>query len=232
MTGIKESMKILIKHSTILFLLILMALTKSFGEEGYGTFTIARLKYGGGGDWYADASSLPNLLNFVGQNTRIKVNPDEKRIAPEDNDFFAYPYLYMTGHGNVKFNDAQVKQLRDHLTRGGFLHVDDNYGLDKSFRREIKKVFPNHDLVEIPYDHEIFNCYYNFPQGLPKIHEHDGKPAQGFGIFYKGRLVVFYTYECDLGDGWESANVHNDPEKLRRQALEMGTNIIIYTLTH
>ncbi len=217
---------------TTLFIIFFLLLSSASAENESGNFTIGRLKYGGGGDWYADASSLPNLLSFIEQNTRIKVNHNEKRIAPEDNDFFAYPYLYMTGHGNVKFSDNQIDQLRKHLTNGGFLHVDDNYGLDESFRREIKKVFPNHDLVELPHDHEIFRCYYDFPDGLPKIHEHDGKPARGFGIFYEGRLVVFYTYECDLGDGWESPDVHNDPEKLRRQALEMGTNIIVYALTH
>ena len=217
-----------------LFILVICFITLSFGENKniYGQFTIARLKYGGGGDWYSDPSSLPNLLNFVAANTKIKVNPKEKNIAILDNDFSAYPYLYMTGHGNIKFNESEVIALRNHLMNGGFLHADDNYGMDKAFRREMKKVFPNIDMVELPYTHDIYHCYYDFPKGLPKIHEHDNKPPQGLGIFYKGRLVVFYTYECDLGDGWESQKVHHDPESKRLEALKMGTNIIIYSLTH
>lgn len=214
-----------------IFTLVLI-ISSLFADENYGHFTIARLKYGGGGDWYCDASSLPNLLEFIDDNTDIKVNLKEKRTAPEDNDFFAFPYLYMTGHGNIRFTESEIDRLRKHLTNGGFLHVDDNYGLDQSFRREIKRIFPNQDLVELPFDHDIFHSYYDFPKGLPKIHEHDNKPPRGFGIFYKGRLVVFYTYECDLGDGWESPNVHNDPPEKRLAALKMGTNIIIYALTN
>ena len=218
-----------IKLTTFTLVLIISGL---FADENYGHFIIARLKYGGGGDWYCDASSLPNLLQFIDDNTDIKVNLKEKRTAPEDNDFFAFPYLYMTGHGNIRFTESEIDRLRKHLTNGGFLHVDDNYGLDQSFRREIKRIFPNQDLVELPFDHDIFHSYYDFPKGLPKIHEHDNKPPRGFGIFYEGRLVVFYTYECDLGDGWESPNVHNDPPEKRLAALKMGTNIIIYALTN
>ncbi len=225
--------KLVIKYIKLLVLLsVITNLLFADIKENYGKFTIARLKYGGGGDWYSDASSLPNLLKFLNENTKIKVQLEEKRISIMDNDFYAFPYLYMTGHGNIKFTETEVIRLRRYLTNGGFLHADDNYGMDKSFRREINKVFPNNKLIELPFDHDIFHCYYDFKKGLPKIHEHDNKPSQGFGIFYKGRLVVFYTYECDLGDGWESPNVHNDPESKRMEALKMGTNIIIYSLTH
>jgi len=219
------------KISTI-GILILLVFTSLFSDENAGNFTIARLKYSGGGDWYSDPSSLPNLLKFVNENTKMDINLKEARISPSDNDFFSYPYFYMTGHGNIKFSDFEVEQLQKYFNSGGFLHIDDNYGLDKSFRREIKKVFPNHDLVELPFDHDIYQCFYKFPKGLPKIHEHDNKPSQGFGIFLEGRLVLFYTYECDLGDGWESSNVHDNPEQKRLEALRMGTNIIIYALTH
>ncbi|MCK4688726.1 MAG: DUF4159 domain-containing protein [Candidatus Marinimicrobia bacterium] len=196
----------------------------------YGKFTIARLIYDGGGDWYSDPSSLPNLLKFIKENAPIDAYPEEIRVSIMDNDFFSYPYLYMTGHGNIKFSDEEVLRLRRYLQSGGFLHADDNYGMDKSFRREIKRVFPNNELIELPFNHPIFHIFYDFPEGLPKIHEHDGKLAQGFGIFYKGRLIVFYTYECDLGDGWEDPEVHGDPEEKRQAALKMGTNIILYSL--
>ncbi len=214
----------------ILFMLLISIIT--IGNTKKGNVTIARLKYGGGGDWYSDPSSLPNLLQYINDNTPMTVQLKESRVSPTDNNFFNYPYLYMTGHGNIKFNEQEVEALRKYLTTGGFLHVDDNYGLDKSFRRELKKIFPNHDLVELPLDHEIYHCFYKFPNGLPKIHEHDNKPAQGFGLFYKERLVIFYSYESDLGDGWESPNVHKDPADKRTAALKMGTNIIIYSLTH
>ena len=217
--------------SNIIFLVVIL-ISSVIADENGGKFTIARLKYGGGGDWYSDPSSLPNLLKFINENTKMDVYLNESRVSITDNDFLSYPYLYMTGHGNVKFSDVEVEQLRKYFTAGGFLHIDDNYGLDKSLRREVKKIFPNHALVELPNDHEIYHCFYKFPKGLPKIHEHDNKPSQGFGIFLEGRLVLFYTYECDLGDGWESSNIHNDPEQKRLEALRMGTNIIIYALTH
>ncbi|MCF7884907.1 MAG: DUF4159 domain-containing protein [Candidatus Marinimicrobia bacterium] len=194
-------------------------------------FTIARIKYDGGGDWYCDPSSLPNLLAFANKNAPIETTMDEKRVSIMDEDFFSYPYLYISGHGNIKFSQEEVLRLRKHLQNGGFLHADDNYGLDESFRREIKRVFPNNELVELPASHPIYNIFYKFPNGMPKIHEHDGKAARGFGIFYKERLVVFYSYETDLGDGWESPDVHNDPPQKRKAALQMGTNIILYSLT-
>ncbi|MCK4296188.1 MAG: DUF4159 domain-containing protein [Candidatus Marinimicrobia bacterium] len=213
-----------------LFLVLYNAISYAQDISTYGKFTIARLKYDGGGDWYSDPSSLPNLLKFIKENAPIDAYPEEIRVSIMDNDFFSYPYLYMTGHGNIKFSDEEVLRLRRYLQSGGFLHADDNYGMDKSFRREIKRVFPNNELIELPFNHPIFRIFYDFPEGLPKIHEHDGKPAQGFGIFYKGRLIVFYTYECDLGDGWEDPEVHGDPEEKRQVALKMGTNIILFSL--
>ncbi|GAI46040.1 unnamed protein product, partial [marine sediment metagenome] len=175
-----------------LFLVLYNAISYAQDISTYGKFTIARLKYDGGGDWYSDPSSLPNLLKFIKENAPIDAYPEEIRVSIMDNDFFSYPYLYMTGHGNIKFSDEEVLRLRRYLQSGGFLHADDNYGMDKSFRREIKRVFPNNELIELPFNHPIFHIFYDFPEGLPKIHEHDGKPARGFGIFYKGRLIVFY----------------------------------------
>jgi len=200
------------------------------GADQYGKFTLARLKYGGGGDWYSNPSSLPNLLNFVAEAAPLDVYREEVRVSIMDKQFFSYPYLYMNGHGNIRFTDDEVLRLRKYLQSGGFLHADDNYGMDLSFRREMKRVFPNNELVELPFNHPIYHCYYDFPNGLPKIHEHDGKPAQGLGIFYQGCLVVFYTYQCDLGDGWEDPEVHHDPPEKHLAALKMGTNIIIYSL--
>ncbi len=199
---------------------------------GQYDFTIARLKYQGGGDWYSNPSSLPNLLEEINERTTIRAAPREEVAEISDPKLFQYPYLYMNGHGNVRFTDDEVKILRSYFAAGGFLHADDNYGMDSSFRREIKRVFPDSPLIELPFDHTIYNAFYDFPTGLPKIHEHDGKPPQGFGIFYENRLVVFYTYECDLGDGWEDPDVHNDPPEKREAALKMGINIVMYTLTH
>lgn len=195
-----------------------------------GKFTIARLKYDGGGDWYSDPSSLPNLLDFLSRNVPLEVVPEEVRLGIMDESLFAYPYLYLTGHGNIRLTDEEVLRLRAYLQAGGFLHADDNYGLDQSFRREMQRVLPNSDFVELPFGHPIYHCYYQFPNGLPKIHEHDGKPPRGLGLFYKGRLVVFYTYECDLGDGWEDPEVHDDPPEKHSAALRMGANIVIYSM--
>ena len=195
------------------------------------TFSIARIHYGGGGDWYSDPSSIPNLLNYLNKNTAISANLEEIRIKLTDEDANQYPYLYLTGHGNINFSDDEVIALRSILMNNGFLHADDNYGMDASFRREMKKVFPNKDLVELPHDHPVFSSYYQFDNGLPKIHEHDNKPPQAFGIFEKDILVVLYTYETDLGDGWEDEAVHNNPWELREKALKMGVNIIYFALT-
>ncbi len=193
-------------------------------------FTIARIHYGGGGDWYSDPSSLPNLLKFLRDNTNIAVADDEVRFRPTDQEFYQYPYLYLTGHGNVRFTEEEIVKIRGTLLRGAFLHADDNYGMDISFREEMRRVFPNRDFIELPFDHPIFSVYYNFPRGLPKVHEHDGKPPQALGIFDEERLMVLYTYECDLGDGWEDAEVHNNPEETRLKALQMGVNIIYYSM--
>ena len=198
---------------------------------GNGRFTIARLIYEGGGDWYSNPSSLPNLLAAIRLYTGLEVNEEEVQVSLKSPDLFNYPYLYLNGHGNIKFDDEEVKALRRYLEEGGFLHADDNYGMDKSFRREIKKVFPEAELIELPFDFPLYHTVFDFPRGLPKIHEHDGGAPLGLGIFSGGRLVVFYSLNTDLGDGWEDSQVHKDPEELRTLALKMGVNIFIYALT-
>ena len=194
-------------------------------------FSIARIHYGGGGDWYSDPSSIPNLLDFLDKNTSISVESEEIRIKLTDSDASFYPYLYLTGHGNIRFTNEEIIILRSMLINGAFLHADDNYGMDKSFRRELKRLFPNKDLVSLPNDHPIFSSYYMIESGLPKIHEHDNMPPQALGLFEKNRLILLYTYESDLGDGWEDESVHKDPWEIREKALKMGTNIIHYILT-
>lgn len=193
--------------------------------------TIGRLHYEGGGDWYANPSSLPNLLRAVRERTRLRTAERERVVRPTDVGLWSLPYLYMTGHGNVAFSPEDVRALRTHLETGGFLHADDNYGMDASFRREIARVFPDRPLVEVPFSHPIYHLVYEFPAGPPKIHEHDGLPAQGFGIFLAGRLAVYYTYQSDLGDGWEDPEVHRDPESVREQALRMGVNLFAYAVS-
>ena len=195
------------------------------------TLSIARIHYGGGGDWYSDPSSIPNLLNYLNKNTDISVNPKEIRIKLTDENANQHPYLYLTGHGNIMFTDEEVIALRSILLNNGFLHADDNYGMDASFRREIKRIFPNKDLVPLPYDHHVFHSYYSFPNGLPKVHEHDGKIPQALALFEGERIILLYTYESDLGDGWENASVHQDPWPVRETALKMGVNIIYFALT-
>jgi len=189
---------------------------------------IARLKYQGGGDWYANKTALPNLLKFCKDQLNINFNQEEDVVEPSGKELFNYPYVYLTGHGNIVFSNQDSENIRNYLISGGFLHIDDNYGLDPFIRPELKKIFPGAELTEIPPDHPVYNQKFKFPKGLPKIHEHDGKPAQGFGIFHEGRLVVFYSYECDLGNGWEDQRVHNDPESKRLEALRMGANLISY----
>lgn len=193
---------------------------------------IALLKYSGGGDWYANPTSLPNLIKYCNANisTNLKLKP--KIVDPSSPDLLSYPFVHMTGHGNVVFNDTDSKNIRNYLLAGGFLHIDDNYGMDQYIRKEIKKIFPNDNLVEIPSNHTIFQKPFIFNTGLPKIHEHDGKRPQAFGIFIKNRLVLLYTYECDLGDGWEDQEVNNDPFEVREKALKMGANIINYIFTN
>jgi hypothetical protein len=215
--------------------LILLAMLAS-GAVGQGgaavddSITVARLRYEGGGDWYANPSSLPNLLSAIRERTGIPVERREAEVSPLDPSLSDHPYLYMTGHGNVAFSAAERAALRTYLLDGGFLHADDNYGLDESFREEMAQIFPDAELTEIPPDHPVFHTFYDFPEGLPKIHEHDGKPPQAFGIFRDGRLLVFYSYESDLGDGWEDEAVHEDPAETREQALRMGVNLFLYVL--
>ncbi|RZJ34270.1 MAG: DUF4159 domain-containing protein [Flavobacterium sp.] len=189
---------------------------------------IALLKYNGGGDWYANPTSLPNLIKYCNRtiNTKLKFKP--ATVEPSSPDLLSYPFVHMTGHGNVVFSDSDIQNLRKYLTSGGFLHMDDNYGMDEYARREIKRIFPDKTLVELPASHPIFQKPFPFPSGVPKIHEHDGKRPQAFGIFVENRLVLLYTYETDLGDGWEDAEVHNDPLEVREKALKMGANIINY----
>jgi hypothetical protein len=194
--------------------------------------TIARLQYDGGGDWYANPSSLPNLLAAVRARTALRPERAEARVRLTDAGLWDYPYLHLTGHGEIKLSDAEVARLRDYLLRGGFLHADDNYGLDASFRREIARVFPDRPLVEVPLSHPVYHAVYDFPRGLPKVHEHDGKPPRGYGVYVGGRLAVFYTVECDLGNGWEDVGTYpNDPPALHEQALRMGVNLFVYAVT-
>ncbi|UNY98421.1 DUF4159 domain-containing protein [Zhouia spongiae] len=189
---------------------------------------IAILKYNGGGDWYANPTALPNLIKFCNANIHTNIKPDPANVAANSTDIYLYPFLHMTGHGNVFFSDEDAENLRNYLLSGGFLHIDDNYGMEPFLRKELKKIFPGKELTELSSDHPIFKQAYKFPDGLPKIHEHDGKRPQAFGIFHDGRLVLLFTYESDLGDGWESTEVHNDPEEVRIKALQMGANIIQY----
>ena len=192
--------------------------------------TIGRLHYDGGGDWYANPSSLPNLLSAIRSRTTLRVARAEKVVTRSDDDLWNVPYLYMTGHGNVHWNDRELTTLRQYLRQGGFLHADDNYGMDASIRRELARLFPGQPLVEVPLDHPIYHLVYDFPKGTPKIHVHDGKPAQGFGVFLDGRLVIYYSYQTDLGDGWEDPDVHDDPADRRESALRMGVNLFAYAV--
>lgn len=192
--------------------------------------TIGRLHYEGGGDWYANPSSLPNLLRAIRERTDLRVAQAERTVTLSSEDLWSVPYIYMTGHGNVRFSDQDLETLRRYLRQGGFLHADDNYGMDESIRRELGRLFPGRPLVEVPLDHPVYHLVYAFPRGIPKVHEHDGDPAQGFGIFLDGRLVVYYSYESDLGDGWEDPGVHHDPPEKREAALRMGVNLFAYAV--
>jgi hypothetical protein len=214
------------------FLVILTVFLFANTVLGQVQVKIAKLKYNGGGDWYANKTALPNLIKFCNQELGTNLALEEDIVEVGSRDLFLYPYVYMTGHGNVVFSEAEAGNLRKYLLGGGFLHIDDNYGLDKFIRIELKKVFPELELVELPFNHPIYHQKFDFPQGLPKIHEHDGKPAQGYGLIYEGRLIAFYSFECDLGNGWEDARIHNDPEEKRQQALRMGSNLISYCFTN
>lgn len=199
--------------------------------SGVAQLKIGKLKYNGGGDWYANKTALPNLLKFCNRELGTSLAEEDDVVEPGSPALFDYPYIYMTGHGNVVFSTDEAANLRRYLIAGGFLHVDDNYGLDKFIRIELKKVFPELELVEIPFTHPVYHQKFDFQNGLPKIHEHDGKPAQGFGLFFEGRLVLFYSYECDLGNGWEDQRIYNDPEAKRQEALKMGANLICFCFT-
>ena len=223
-------MPITVKHYFIKRYLFIFAelvfASSSFSQE------LAVLKYKGGGDWYSNPTALPNLVKFCNDNIDTNIKEAIASVEPSSIDLFNYPFVHMTGHGNVFFDDDDAKNLRNYLISGGFLHVDDNYGMEPYFMKEIKKVFPNNNLVEIPKNHPIFNVAYSFPNGLPKIHEHDGKGPKALGIFHDSRLVLLFTFESDLGDGWEDQEVHNDPEDVRQKALKMGANIVKYAFEH
>lgn len=220
----------MIIKKTIFLLIILFYSVSNYSQNETG-FQIARLKYSGGGDWYNDPSAEVNLLKFVQANTNIKVNAEYKFVDIASDEIFSYPFLFLTGHGNIVLSTEEAKRLRTYLENGGFLYIDDDYGLDKAVRREMKKVFPENDFIEVPYSHKIFNILYKFENGTPKTHEHDKKPPQSFGIFLGTRLAVLYTYESNPSDGWADPEVHNDPKDKREEALKFGTNIIIYALS-
>jgi hypothetical protein len=212
----------------LLILAAIWIITASFTPPSY---QIALLKYNGGGDWYANPTSLPNLVRFANRSIYTNISEEVATVDAGSPDIFNYPFVHMTGHGNVIFSDQEARNLRNYLIAGGFLHVDDNYGLDPYIRPQLKKIFPELDLVELPFSHPIYHQAFPFPNGLPKIHEHDGKAPQGFGLIYEGRLVCFYTFECDLGDGWEDPEVHKDSEPTRLKALQMGADILQYVFT-
>jgi hypothetical protein len=192
---------------------------------------IARLQYDGGGDWYANPSSLPNLLKAINERTSIRVEPTEARVTLDDDRLFDFAFLHVTGHGVIRFTDSEISRLREWVLRGGFLHVDDNYGLDETFRKEIARVFPDRPMIDVPLTHPVYNIVYSFPRGVPKVHEHDGKAARGYGIFIGDRLAVYYTYEADLGNGWEDVGTYSDPPEAHEQALRMGVNLFTYAVT-
>lgn len=220
-------------------LVSLILFTGSTGAQNNGinklssSFKIVRLQYSGGGDWYNDPSAEVNMMDYLKKNTVIDV--DESKFYSVDissDDIFNYPFILITGHGNINFSDSEVKRLREYLERGGFLYADDDYGMKEPFKREMKKVFPNEEMKELPFDHKIYSSHFSFPNGLPKIHEHDGKPPQGFGYFIDGRLCVYYTYETNISDGWADPREHDDPPEKREEAMKMGTNIIVFALSN
>ncbi len=222
-------MKHLKRPGLLLLFFILPGIFFSFNAPGY---KIAKLKYNGGGDWYANRTALPNLISFCNKNLGTNFDKDEEIVEAGSTDIFNYPFVYLTGHGNIVFSDQEAENLRNYLMGGGFLHIDDNYGLDKFIRPQMKRVFPELDFVELPVNHILYNQKFKFPAGLPKIHEHDGKRPQGLALIYKGRIVCYYTFECDLGNGWEDAGTYaGDSEDARQKALKMGSNLIQYALT-
>jgi hypothetical protein len=215
-----------------ILLLLLFALNFNTLHANPPKLKLALLKYGGGGDWYANPTSLPNLAKYLNKNLHMGLDPDYATVDAGSPEIFNYAFVHMTGHGNVVFTDADARNLRTYLMGGGFLHIDDNYGMDPFVRPAMKKVFPELNFIELPYTHPIFNQSYKFSKGLPKIHQHDGKAPQAFGLFWEGRLVCLYTYECDLGNGWEDQEVHKDPEHLRQEAFKMGANIVQFAFSN
>ena len=222
---INTSMRI---NYLILFLVLAIPV---MGQQD-GLFHIGRVKYGGGGDWYNDPTEEVNLLNFIKTHTNVKVKAEYKFVDIASDEIFSYPFLFLTGHGNIVFTDDEIVRLRKYLEGGGFLYIDDDYGLDKFIRREMKRVYPDKDFVELPFSHKLYHIVYDFPAGPPKTHEHDGKPPQGFGIFIDKRLAVYYTYESNPSDGWDDPEVHGDPPDKREEALRFGTNLVIYALSN
>lgn len=206
----------------------ILSLTGSFAPAP--TIQFAVLKYAGGGDYYANPTSVPNLVEYCNKNLKMNINTEVPFVEAESKDIFNYPFVHMTGHGNVVFSSVACENLRNYCLAGGFLHIDDNYGMDKFVRKEIEKIFPGEKLIEVPFNHPIYHCKYDFPRGLPKVHEHDNKPPQGLAIIKEGRIVLFYSFECDLGDGWEDPEVHKDSEETRTKALRMGANIVYYAV--
>lgn len=215
--------------SKLTFIVCLLISVSSLAQDN--ELKIARLKYSGGGDWYANPTSLPNLIAFGNRALGAGLATNEEVVTAESDEIYNYPFIHMTGHGNVVFNDAEAENLRRYLLSGGFLHIDDNYGMDPFVRLVLAQVFPDKELIELPFDHPLYHQKYNFSQGLPKIHEHDGTAPKGYAILNEGRVLVYYTFECDLGDGWEDPEVHNDPEDIRLKALQMGSNLLEYAFT-
>jgi len=219
----------------IMFLCFALALSyplQTVLAQDSGEFEVARIKYRGGGDWYNNPSALENLLRFARENLPISVATEYKDVALGNSNLHNYPFAFLTGHGTISVNSGEASNLRDYLQNGGFLYIDDDYGLDKYARRLMKEVFPDEDFIELPFDHPIYHMVYGFNNGPPKIHKHDGKQPQGYGIFYEGRLVVYYTYESNVSDGWANPEVHKDPESVRQKAFRMGANILTYALTY
>lgn len=213
----------------LLFSLLLSVASPVFSQK---PISVVRIKYGGGGDWYGNRTTFVNLFQFIRQNTNVETADREVALSLLDKDFFKYPFAYIAGHGNVKFTEEETIRLRQYLINGGFLWADDDYGMDPYFRRELKKVFPELEWIELPFSHPIYHTFYNFPNGLPKIHKHAGGPPHGYGLFYQGRMIAFYSFNTDISDGCEDPEIHGDPEPIRQAALKMGTNILIWALLH
>lgn len=219
------SCSIIVRIKMLICLIFMLCGSLSLSSQEY-SIELALLKYHGGGDWYANPTSLNNLAIFCNEELKTKINPEYATVEAGSVEIFNYPFVHMTGHGNVTFSDSEAENMRNYMIAGGFLHIDDNYGMDPYVRVAMKKIFPELEFIELPQNHPIYNQTFKFPNGLPKIHKHDNAPSQGFGLIYEGRLVCFYSYECDLGDGWEDIEVHKDPPQVRRAALQMGANIV------